>query len=226
VTPTPPADGQQDPIELAAYNGALRASTKVAEQLAVVFLDLLFAFSLTAVFTTIATNPSKLVPTQWAQLVVTTWLVTLSWFGFHWERRAHPMDVAHVWDWGFWQTMIDVGILALYFVLAEYAARGPRPGQTLESMARIIFIIFGCYLAWDLLQLLVSDNEERRTSLIITSSFVGLMALAWVVIYVQNPTGSRAIIVWWGVYAVLLFVYRLLLGYCNDAKAPRRGLNA
>ena len=159
---------------------------------------------------------------DWSALAVILTTIVFSWIGLHKDRaamtdRTHqrgPIGKLPFFGAQFPQFIIQIAIIGAYFTMGlslklptgqETAARPPAEGW----LAGVLLVIFGLYLAWDLLDMWLARQgpwfkPAWRGALVTTGALVTAGILFVVALGVHpQPVALNA------VQCVFLYVYRV-----------------
>lgn len=152
-------------------------------------------------------------------------LIVLSWIGYHRDRakvtadgqagRQPPGDFGFV-GLRFAQFMIELAIIAVYFVLAvrlqfpDAARANSGPSAQFEVLS--VVIVFGLYLLWDQLDVTIATTwkEMAKHYRKVTAIAVAVFAILYGAVAVAKPTGSGPVFACDLVIVVLLYGYRAI----------------
>lgn len=177
------------------------------------FIDVLYGLAATSCFTSAFAGP-PLTATGWSHFAVAMSVITLSWVGYHVNRHREAVrrGAAFVpgyfcgWCKPLWHLLVDVALLALYYVLAVEIT--PRPDMEVEL--RLLFMIFAGYVAWDLLDLEWDTWRDKLWWLLAEVAFAGTFAVGWLAFRRVEPARATAIVVLDLVVIALLFAFRIV----------------
>jgi hypothetical protein len=202
------------------------------------FVDLLFALALAQIFVPIASwaaNPKKnpLPLTSWTSLILVAFAITItSWIGYHASANRARFTVSFI-NVELVKLVLDVLMVAIYFVLASY---GGRPRQPNDREASLVALTFVLYMLWDVASWRQKHGEQNKYKaewekvradrsraevaeddawkptdfgrmLATAIALIASLVTAGIVIFVVGPLGK------WGTVILDVELFVIILGY-------------
>jgi hypothetical protein len=187
------------------------------------FIDVLYGLAATQCFQSAFHPEPDLTAAQWAHFAVALAVVTLSWVGYHLNRlkrhRGRPAGSQPLYfAWPFRQLaqlLVDVYLLALYFLLAVDVRHPPDMAPEL----RLLVMIFAGYVAWTLLDIEHSTAEDDGRPMFVDLAFWAVFAAGLLLCHGVRRTAP--IVVLDAAIVLVLLLYRLAKGQ-DDPPATKR----
>jgi hypothetical protein len=183
----------------------------------VTFIDILFAFTAGKILDSLA-RAQHIPPEGWAHLGLAAVILLTSWVGYH-ASQNRTRYLIHFFNWPFWQFVLDVLMVVLYWLAALYieGTGGLATSPTARPTTVIVALLFVLYVLWDLTarQMALSsqydggDTQTKRRRRLVTLWCCALALLIVGVVFVGHPTGGWVIVIAVG-QILLLAGYRVL----------------
>ena len=131
---------------------------------AITFVDVLFALTAAKVFDILTTVNTIGWPGRW-QLIATTVLIITSWVGYH-TSPSSPRWVIRFFNYPFWTFVIDVVLVALYFLMAAYVQGASQLAKKPSAApgTDIVAAVFALYTLWDWVCLRINTNARYQSA--------------------------------------------------------------
>ncbi|WP_162795892.1 hypothetical protein [Nonomuraea lactucae] len=187
----------------------------------VTFIDVLFALVVGRMMES-ATDAEQLPSSAVAHLILAATVTLLSWVGYH-NSVYRPQYEIKVFNYPFWQFVIDVLLVGLYWLMAttaEYKPQGdPWNGpHSAEPEALTVFAIFALYVIWDEIGRRISNNPaykddtdtpDRIRRRHVTWFFAIAVMGSLIVVLLMRPKTETAIILTDVALVVIVILYRV-----------------
>jgi hypothetical protein len=99
-----------------------------------------------------------------SDLAVATVVTLASWIGYH-NSKNRPRFKIRFFNWPLAQFVIDILLVADYWLLATAAGGGPSP-PTARIQAGLVFSAFALYVLWDIVSTLIGCQTDKYQALL------------------------------------------------------------
>jgi hypothetical protein len=198
----------------------------------ITFVDVLFALVVGRILES-ATDAGSLPAPAVSHLLVATVLTVFSWIGYH-NSTYRPQYPIRFINLPFWQFLIDILLVGLYWLAAttaEYIPEGGRLNSPTSARSEVLIVTasFVLYAVWDEVSRRINrspnylddDESSERTRRRRVTWIFGLAVVAVLILtLLWQPRAGSAVVALDAVLIVLLLLYRIAKDW--PAADPRR----
>lgn len=184
------------------------------------FVDVLFALVIGRILTQ-ATDARSLPAPATAHLVVAVVLTICSWVGYH-NSSFRPQERISFFNLAFWQFLVDIVLVGLYWLVAttaEYVPATGRPNGETSAVPETLGVAgsFALYVIWDQISRRINADpnsapqekpdyaRRRRVSVV----FLCMSAAVTIGVLLLKPTRPVPVISVDAALVVVLIMYRV-----------------